>query len=61
MQEMAHRLTYQLRRLAFENHDNCVSYGYAFKEADTSHLGYNSDDNPLYICDACSNQLKKPL
>jgi hypothetical protein len=59
MQEMTHRLTDDLRRLAFENHDNCVSCGYAFKEADTSHLGYDSDGNPLYVCDSCTDKLKE--
>lgn len=59
MQEMTHRLTEDLRRLAFENHDNCVSCGYAFKEADTSHLGYAANGQPLYVCDSCSKQLKE--
>jgi hypothetical protein len=59
MQEMTHRLTEESRRLAFENHDNCVSCGYEFKEGDTSHLGYDSNGNPQYVCDSCSNKLKE--
>lgn len=59
MQEMTHRLTEELRRLAFENHDKCVSCGYEFQESDTSHLGYDANDKPLYVCDSCSNQLKE--
>ena len=59
MQKMTHRLTEELRRLSFDNHDNCISCGYKFKEGDTSHLGYGKSDNPLYVCDSCSNQLKE--
>ncbi|MDR5887327.1 hypothetical protein [Vreelandella janggokensis] len=59
MQKMTHRLTTELRRLAFEHHDHCVSCNYKFKEADTSHLGYSQNDKPLYVCDHCSAQLKE--
>jgi len=59
MQEMTHRLTEELRRLAYENHDNCVSCGYEFKESDTSHLGYDDKGKPLYVCDSCSEKLKE--
>ncbi len=59
MQNMTNRLTTELRRLSFENHDHCVSCGYRFKEADTSHLGYGSNDEPLYVCDSCSAKLKE--
>jgi hypothetical protein len=57
MQKMTHRLTEELLRLSYENHDNCVACGYAFKEGDTSHLGYDKSGKPLYVCDKCSNQL----
>ena len=57
MQEMTHRLTDELRLISFECHDKCVSCGYAFKEGDTSHLGYDKSEKPLYVCDNCSNQL----
>lgn len=59
MQKMTHRFTIELRRLAFENHDHCVSCDYQFKEGDTSHLGYGEDDVPLYICDRCIDSLKE--
>lgn len=59
MQKMTHRLTEELRRLSFDNHDNCISCGYKFKEGDTSHLGYGESDKPLYVCDSCSSQLKE--
>lgn len=59
MQKMTHKLTEELRRLASDNHDSCVSCGYIFKEGDTTHLGYNSNDKPLYVCDSCSKQLKE--
>lgn len=59
MQKMTHRLTDELRLLAFESHDNCVSCGYTFKEGDTSHLGYDQSSNPLYVCDQCSSQLSE--
>jgi len=57
MQKMTQRFTEELRRLEFESHDECVSCGYKFKEGDTSHLGYDSNDKPLYVCDKCSSQL----
>jgi hypothetical protein len=59
MQEMTNRLTVELRRLAFESHDQCVSCGYLFKEADTTHLGYGQNGEPLYVCDGCSRQLRE--
>jgi len=59
MQKMTHRLTEKLRRLAFESHDECSSCGYKFKIGDTSHLGYDINDKPLYVCDKCSSQLKE--
>jgi hypothetical protein len=48
MQEMTHRLTTDLRRLSFENHDGCVSCDHVFQKGDTSHLGYGQNDEPLY-------------
>ena len=59
MQKMTNRLTEDLRLLAFECHDQCVSCGYKFHDFDTSHLGYDVDDKPLYVCDKCSNKLKE--
>ncbi|MBN2602613.1 MAG: hypothetical protein JXA91_00585 [Candidatus Thermoplasmatota archaeon] len=54
---MTQRFTEELRILAYEHHDECVSCGYKFQEGDTSHLGYDVDDKPLYVCDKCSNKL----
>lgn len=59
MQEMTNRFTLELRRLAFEHHDECASCGYKFIEGDTSHLGYDINDNPLYVCDKCAHILKE--
>ena len=59
MREMTHRLTLDLRRLAFESHDTCVACGYSFREGDTSYLGYADDDKPLYVCEACSPRLNE--
>ena len=56
---MTQRFTEELRILAFEHHDECVSCGYRFQEGDTSHLGYDVNDKPLYVCDKCSNKLKE--
>lgn len=56
---MTNRLTTELLRLSFENHDNCVLCAHSFKEGETSHLGYGDDDCPLYVCDSCSNKLKE--
>ncbi|MDY0125749.1 MAG: hypothetical protein RBS09_06090 [Anaerolineaceae bacterium] len=59
MQKMTNRINEELRRLAFEHHDECVLCGYKFQEGDTTHLGYDTDDKPLYVCDECSNKLKE--
>lgn len=59
MQKMTNRLTEELRRLAFEYHDECVLCGYKYQRGDTTHLGYDIDDNPLYVCDKCSKRLKE--
>ncbi|MEW8201039.1 MAG: hypothetical protein AB2697_19820 [Candidatus Thiodiazotropha endolucinida] len=59
MQEMTHRLTEELRRQAHENHGKCTACGYEFKEGDTSHLGYDVNDMPRYVCDSCSSVLKE--
>lgn len=59
MQQMTERVTTELRRLSFENHDHCVLCGHSFKQGETSHLGYGYDDNPLYVCDGCSDKLKE--
>ena len=56
---MTHRLTEDLRRLAFESHDKCSSCGYSFKEADTSHLGYDENGKERYVCDSCASVLKE--
>lgn len=59
MQKMTHRLTEELRRLAHENHGRCTACGCVFKEGDTSHLGYDHNDEPRYLCDTCSPVLKE--
>lgn len=56
---MTQRLTKELSLVAFEHHDECVSCGYKFQEGDTSHLGYDIYDKPLYVCDRCSNKLNE--
>lgn len=56
---MTHKLTDELKKLSFENHNHCISCKYEFKEGDTAHLGYNFQNYPLYVCDKCSNQLKE--
>jgi len=57
MQEMTHRITDDLKLLAFENHDNCTVCNYSFKEGDTAHLGYDKNGKNLYVCDSCSSML----
>lgn len=59
MQEMTHRLTKELRKLAFENHERCTSCGYLFNKGDTSHFGYGQSDDPQYVCDKCAVHLKE--
>jgi hypothetical protein len=58
-QEMSCRITEDLKRLSFENHDYCVKCGCSFENGDTTHLGYNVADEPLYVCDDCASQLKE--
>jgi len=48
------RVTDELERLMFENHDHCVSCNYAFQEADTSFAGYGVNDEALYVCSSCA-------
>ena len=43
MQKMTHRITEELRRLFFDNHDNCISCGYKFKEGDTIAVGLKNN------------------
>lgn len=59
MQEMTHRLTTELRKLSYENHDRCVSCGYEFQKGDTAHSGYGQNKEALYVCDGCSKLLKE--
>lgn len=61
MQKMTHNYTEELLRLAFEEHDHCVSCGYSFKKGDTAHLGYGHNNVPLYVCDNCSNKLEETV
>lgn len=58
-QPVSERLTEELERLAFEHHDRCVSCGYAFKEADTTHWGYNKSGEAAYACDTCVGELEE--
>jgi hypothetical protein len=59
MQEMTKRISIELERLGFEHHDYCTSCGYEFQNGDTSHLGYDKNDKPLYVCDNCKYLLKE--
>jgi len=54
MQTMTLRLTEELKRLSFENHDNCVKCKRTFTPGDTTHLGYSQQNASLYVCDQCS-------
>ncbi len=55
------RITPDLRRLIFENHDNCVCCEYAFQEGDTSVAGYGVGDEPLYVCSSCARTKLKEI
>ena len=58
---MTQNYSEELLRLAFEEHDNCVSCGYVFVKGDTTHLGYDPENRPLYVCDSCSSQLEETV
>ena len=53
----SNRFTLDLRRLAFEHFDSCTSCGHKFVEAEHSCSGYLENDEPAYLCDACSGML----
>ncbi len=55
------RVTPDLRRLIFENHDSCVSCAYAFRDGDTSVAGYGLDNEPLYVCSSCASTKLKEI
>ena len=59
MDTATERFTPELNRLIFEHHDSCVMCGYMFKQADTTHQGYSSNGEPLYVCGNCSDALKE--
>jgi len=55
------RITPDLRRLIFENYENCVSCAHAFREGDTSVAGYGTDNEPLYVCISCADKKIKEI
>lgn len=55
------RFTDELRRLAFENHDFCCACSYVFKEGDTTFLGFDKYQTPLYVCSSCSERLSETV
>ncbi|WP_228840641.1 hypothetical protein [Candidatus Protochlamydia phocaeensis] len=59
MKKMTHRLTEELKLLSFENHDSCIKCQYNFVAGDTTHLGYDSENEPLYVCEKCSSSLNE--
>lgn len=61
MQKMTLNITDELRRLHYENHDNCIVCNYAFEKNDCSHLGFGKNNEPLYVCDKCSYLLKETV
>lgn len=56
---MTHSISEDLKRLAFENYDNCIKCRYSFAEGDTAHLGYCVNKEPLYLCEQCSYLLNE--
>jgi hypothetical protein len=58
---MTLNITDELRRLHYENHDNCIVCNYAFEKNDCSHLGFGENNEPLYVCDKCSYLLKETV
>ena len=56
---MTEKLTEEQRILAFENYDECMSCGNKYQEGDICHLGFDENNEPLYVCEECSNKLKK--
>ncbi|WP_431022579.1 hypothetical protein [Erwinia rhapontici] len=56
---MTNRFTKELSNLASDCHDYCMSCGYVFNYGDTSHSGYDNENEPLYVCDNCSGKLKE--
>lgn len=57
MNDVTNRETPELKRLVHDHHDHCVECKRAFREGDTTHLGYLKDGNPSYLCDVCCGSL----
>lgn len=53
----SNRFTIELQRLVFEHFDSCTRCGHKFVEAEHSCSGYLANDQPAYLCDACSGEL----
>lgn len=57
MQTMNHNVSRELALLHRDSHEVCCNCGRAFREGDTSHLGYDDAKQPLYLGDCCSHLL----
>lgn len=53
--------TTKSRRFLNENHDNCTVCKRSFKNDETTHLGYTSDNVLVYTGDCCSRKIKQTI
>ena len=54
MQEMTHRHTRELDVFYNEHSDACTNCGRRFQNGMCAHLGYDTERNPVVLCDDCA-------
>ena len=59
--KMTLKHTERTRRFIHEHHDNCTECQRAFKNGETTHLGYTEKRKLIYIGDCCSNLLRETI
>ena len=61
MQEMTHRHTRELDVFYNEHRDACTNCGKKFQNGMCAHLGYDTERNPVVLCDDCAYLLSETV
>lgn len=61
MQEMTHRHTRELDVFYNEHSDACTNCGRRFQNGMCAHLGYDTERNPVVLCDDCAYLLSETV
>lgn len=61
MQEMTHRHTHELDVFYSEHSDACTNCGRRFRNGMCAHLGYDTERNPVVLCDDCAYLLSETV